>query len=207
MDSIPEGGTYLNPKDGLHYVKTASVAPPVVESIQTSGIKGDVAPNLKGGKETGQLLGPIDIEKEIKIAPGVLTPDGKIKNMEKAVVEVERLRALADTIYEQDKVKDGGLVSDEYKKAVKALHSLTTPMGEDAQGSTPSVIKDVKPTPTITVGPPLGRQKDGSLYMLDMPADGKFYQNVIYRDGDDRFMIDAKGNRMSVDDIFNKKGK
>lgn len=207
MGSIPEGGTYLNPKDGLHYVKTASVAPPVVENIQTSGSKGEVAPNLKGGKETGQLLGPIDIEKEIKIAPGILSPAGKIKDMDKAVREVERLRAVVDRVYEQDKVRDGGLVSDDYKKAVKALHSLTTPMGEDAQGSTPSVIKDVKPSPTVIVGPPLGVQKNGDPYVLDIPTDGKFYQNVIYRDGYDRFMVDAQGNRISVDDIFNKKGK
>lgn len=207
MSSIPEGGTYLNPKDGLHYVKTTSVAPPVVENIQTSGIKGEVAPNLKGGKETGQLLGPIDIEKEIKIAPGILSPDGKIKDMDKAVREVERLRAVVDRVYEQDKVRDGGLVSDDYKKAVKALHSLTTPMGEDAQGSTPSVIKDVKPSPTVIVGPPLGVQKNGDPYVLDIPADGIFYQDVIYRDGYYRFMVDAQGNRISVDDIFNKKGK
>lgn len=191
MGSIPEGGTYLNPKDGLHYVKTASVAPPVVENIQTSGIKGDVAPNLKGGTETGQLLGPIDIEKEIKIAPGVLTPDGKIKNMEKAVIEVERLRTLMDKIHAEHPL----MPTDDYNKVLDAVHSLTNPMHEtDVQKS-------------ITVGPPLGRQKDGSLYMLDMPTDGKFYQNVIYRDGDDRFMVDAQGNRKSVDDIFNKKGK
>lgn len=161
MDSIPEGGTYLNLKDGLHYVKTASVAPPVVYSIQTSGVKGDVAPNLKGGKETGQLLGPIDIEKEIKIAPGVLTPDGKIKNMEKAVIEVERLRTLMDRIH-----KDHPLMPvADYNKVLDAVHSLTNPMHE------------TNTQKSITVGPPVARKPNGDFHMSDISSDGKFYQD------------------------------
>jgi len=66
---------------------------------------------------------------------------------------------------------------------------------------------EVKNTPKITVGPPVARKPNGDLHMSDMPRDGKFYQNVIYRDGDDHFMVDAQGNRKSVDEMFNKKGK
>lgn len=65
-----------------------------------------------------------------------------------------------------------------------------------ASKSTPSV--------KISVGPPLARKPDGSLYMSDIPKDGKFYQNVIYRDGSDRFMVDAQGERIDVDKEFAK---
>ncbi|MDO8311502.1 MAG: hypothetical protein Q7T25_06155 [Sideroxyarcus sp.] len=55
-------------------------------------------------------------------------------------------------------------------------------------------------SPKITVGPALARKTDGDRHISDIPKDGKFYQNVIYRDGDDRFMVNAQGGREIIKD-------
>ena len=103
-----------------------------------------------------------------------------------------------------EKIVNG--VTYKWNKSTSQFVESTTPT--KPTGLMPQSKLDESPVNKITVSKvPAPLLPNGDKHIVNIPKDGKFYQNVIYRDGADRFEVDADGNRKEVGASVHKNDK
>lgn len=186
--------------------KTSSATAPGTPKVpQSKGLMPNAASstsNKNGVIEKGNI--------DLNNLPVVKNSDGSISTVRSVSFRINGAEVLIPTIV-NGKAVSAKEALDHYNKTGEHLGKFSTQ--EAATKYAKSLHEDQdkmysgrteSPTPkaekTITVHKvPMPKLPNGEWRVANLPRDGVFYQGVIYRDGDDRFMLDAQGNRQSME--------